>query len=659
MTFKSDCISGHGDMKKNQISLHQSTSSSEYKSSLVFLSILKNLKKINPKPLKVSVFLIVLQTLISAIFSILYFNLSTQYIDNCFKPLQNGIREHPLQYHLNGIMMISNIKKEYFFLKLINHEKRPEYLEFDLIIEKVYNKCLKDIHQVNNRFREKVYNLNFEKSYKQRMVNYYEAFDSQLQKTTHMEFVDVVRNNIQTNLPSLARFSELAEMNYDSSIFLIRNFPSYLTEGAAIYVDVMNEFANSDKEVNKNFVNLLIIFISICMIFKIYEVFQWHGFMNLVKDLLMIYLRINDDEFAADITKLKDSLKLMKDSNDKYFDRNAMDTIKQDVFSMEDVNSKANTRSKKGRKNVYSRLQGIPKLFLCLYYFSCSLIITVYFLFSYYNWTIVDKYIVRLTQTNLVFSNTFIYSSSVMFLEDMLLREKIIRNPYWEKINATLQTKNGRMQFFKAAYDKRMGLIANTSAINIVLDGIDDERKSGKLNQLLNGNLCEIIKIEHNLNESQMKICETMMNGALTNGLGTSISEFIKSLKTRELTLQYTPKDTTDEKKQEERIKEYIKSRDYFDMHFTEIFLHEILDKYYFLNNEFYNEYLNKELSGFYTFLCVALAFLIIFNTVCVYIIKKKIRFLYQATCTVFFLIPYDKIIKDERMIEFLKNLSK
>lgn len=50
-------------------------------------------------------------------------------------------------------------------------------------------------------------------------------------------------------------------------------------------------------------------------------------------------------------------------------------------------------------------------------------------------------------------------------------------------------------------------------------------------------------------------------------------------MKTRELTLQYTPKDPADDKEQQERIKEYIKSREYFDMHFTEICLHEILDK--------------------------------------------------------------------------------
>ena len=152
--------------------------------------------------LKVSVFLIFLQTFISAIFSILYFNLSTEFIDKFFKPLQNGIREHPLQHHFSGIMMMSNVKKEYFFLNLISLEERPEYIEFDLITENIYNQCLTDIHKVNNRFREKTYGLKFEKSYKERVVNYYEAFDYKLQRATHMDFVDFIRNNIKIS-PSI------------------------------------------------------------------------------------------------------------------------------------------------------------------------------------------------------------------------------------------------------------------------------------------------------------------------------------------------------------------------------------------------------------------------------------------------------------------------
>lgn len=636
-----------------------SVTSSEYKSDLTVFSALRNLKKIDPKPLKISMYLIIFQTLICFIFSLLYFIHSANYVNFCFKPTQKGLREVTLQYHLNGIMMLSNVKKEYLFLNMINLSERPEYLEYYQFIEKIYNQSISDVKQVNSRFREKDFDLRFEKLYKERIVNYYDALNYKLQQATHIDFVDKIINNVNRNLPSLTKLNELYNLNYEDSIFLVRNFPSYLMEGAFIYVELMNDFVNSDKEINQKFFILLIVFIALGMILKLYEMFQWQSFMNLVKSLLTIFLRLNENELSTEINRLKEFLKIMKDSNDKYFDYDAVDALRQNANLKEELNKKVHKGSKKGRRALFSKLQGIPKTLVWLYYIVFILIIALYFSFSYYNWTLVDKHIVRLTQTNLIFSNTFIYSSSVVFLEDLIYREKIIRNPDFEKINVTLQTKNGRIQFCKTALDKRMNLIANNSAINIVLDGIDDSRKSSKLNQLITGNLCDLITEKHNFNQKQTLICETMMNGAFKMGLGASISELIKSMKNRELTLQYIPKDATDEKEQQERIKQYIKSREYFDMYLTEILLHDMLEKYYFLSNDFYNEYLEKELFGFYVFLYLSLFFVILLNAFLLYFIKIKIKLIYRSTCRALFFIPYDRMIKDEQLLDFIKKLCR
>lgn len=132
-----------------------------------------------------------------------------------------------------------------------------------------------------------------------------------------------------------------------------------------------------------------------------------------------------------------------------------------------------------------------------------------------------------------------------------------------------------------------------------------------------------------------------------------------RSIKGRESTIQYDPNDILDEENQQVKIKEYIKSKDYFDMYLTEVFLHEMLERFYVINSELYNEYLDKELFVFQLFLFISLACMILLNSLFVYFIKSKIRLIYKSTCGILFLIPYERIMKDDQMINFLKRLSK
>lgn len=647
-------ISAAGEKQGKQDSLHNSCTSSEYKSNITVFSALKILTKKYPKPLKISILLLIFQILFSFIFAMLYFALGSDYINGYFKPIQIGVREFSLQYHYNGDLMISDIRSEYFYLDLINITKRPEY---GLFMSLIYNQSISNVKKINDRFRNKIMGLNFETFYRERLVSYYESYNFNLKKSQYIDFIDSILNNKINNLPLLITLNEKPIFDYNDFLFLIRNFPSYLSESAFIYGELMNEFATSDQGINTIFFNLLLMFILISLLIKIYEAFQWYYFMNLLQNILTSYLRIGEDELISEINTLNDFFELMNDSNEKYFNYNGTELVKKENTLSQQVSQ--NKTSKKRKRALYSQSKGLPKIFLFMYYFFCSSIIAFYFVFSYYSWISVDKYIVRLTNTNILFSSTYIYSSSVSFLEDLLYREKIIRNPEFEQLNVTQQTKEGRLQFFKAALDKRMNMIANTSAMNIVLDGIDDTKKLVLMSQLLRGDLCELLAKEYNFIDKQTFICENLLNGAFKKGLGTTISELFKSIKNRELTLQYKPKDSIDDKNQQEKIKEYIKSKDYFDMYLTEVFLHEILEKFYKINSEFYNDYLDKELLGFYTFLYISLSFMIIFNIFLVYFITKTIRLIYKSTCGIFFLIPYDRITKDEQMLIFLKRISK
>lgn len=430
----------------------------------------------------------------SSIFTILYFVFSENYINDYFKPIQISMHDFSLQYHFNGGMMISNIKNEYFQLNMINVTERPEY---GLFINLIYNQSINQVKRINDRFRNNVLDLKFNTFYRKNLINFYEGFDFKLKKVRYIEFIDKMLNNMNNNLPILTSFNEKPILDFNGFLFLIRNFPTFLKECASLYNELIDEFAASDKQINTIFFNLLLIFILLCMFIKIYEGFQWYLFLNLLRDLLKMYLRISEDkdELTCEINKLKDFVELMKDSNEKYMNHDAIEDSKIKNIKLKQNSNKDYKNFKNGRRALYFRSQGLPKKLLFFYFYFCSSIIVLYFIFSYYNWMTVDKYIVRLTNTNTLFLSTYVYSSSIAFLEDLLYREKIIRNPEFEKINDSMQTKNGRIAFIKTALNKRMNVIANTSMMNIVLDGIDGRQKSSQMNHLLTGNLCELIAI--------------------------------------------------------------------------------------------------------------------------------------------------------------------
>ena len=75
---------------------------------------------------------------------------------------------------------------------------------------------------------------------------------------------------------------------------------------------------------------MLIIFIIICTGIKLYEIFQWNAFLILLKNILAVYLRVNEEELEKEINNLKDFLKIMKESNDKYFDLTVQDITKKE-----------------------------------------------------------------------------------------------------------------------------------------------------------------------------------------------------------------------------------------------------------------------------------------------------------------------------------------
>lgn len=640
---------------KINVSNLQSSTSSEYKSELKISSAIKNIKKMVPKPMKVSLFLLWIQIVIVIIFVLLYYIKNINYIDNYFKPTQSSLISFCQQYHFIGLMLLSNTKIEYINLKIIDLIERPEYKTY---LSKIYNISMKNTKIINDMERNSIDNSNFDTAYKGMVIRYIDHLTFNVQEVSYIEFVDYVLSNVNDYFPFIDNF-ELSAVDYNELIFLCRNFPKYLSSSVVLYTDLQTEFFKSDDIINEDLLIILIIFLIIFLFIKIWEIHSWNQFISVLKDLFIIFLRVNEDDIVKELENSKEFLQLMKDSSDNYFHSTIFDFTKKE--KMRNSVTSINTKAKNKKKNFFSRFKGLPKLSIVVYLVVCSGISGIFFTINYYNWTVIQDFLGKLIHLDVVFSNTYIFSASASYLEDLLLREKVIRNSEYEKLNDSFQTKSGRLSFFGASLDERMKFIGNTSSLDLITDGFETSETIPYIKQILSGNLCELIEEEMKAEEKESgkKFCEKLLNGAFKNGIGNALSEFIKNIKSREETLQYLTKNANEELIQIEAIKKYLKSSEYFEIYLSDYYLHKILEKFYNLNNLFYSDSLEKQQLRFFTFLYLSLVFVIIFNIVIIYLIKTKVRLMYTYSCLVLSFIPYERLTKDEQILNFLKKFLK
>ena len=633
----------------------QSSTSSEYKSELRISSAIRNIKRMIPRPMKISLFLLLTQIVVLIVYALIYYKINVNYIDNYFKPTQNSLISFCQQYHFIGLMLLSNTKIEYISLNIIDINERPEYKAY---MSMMYNTSMRNIKIINYQERNTISDSDFERNYKETQIKYVDHLTFQNLEAPYIEFVDIILNNVNDYL-SLIRNSEFAAIDYNELIFLCRNFPNYLSTSVDIYTDLQTEFFKSDDIIDGELLSTLIIFLIIFLLIKIWEVCSWNKFISVLKNLFIIFLRVNDDDIGKELENSKDFLQLMKDSSDTYFHSTIFDFTKRE--KIRNSASTTNLKAKNKKKNFFSRFKGLPKLSILVYLLICSGISSLFFTINYYNWTVILKLLEKLIHLDIVFSNTYIYSASASYLEDLLLREKIIRNPEYEKLNDTFQTKNGRISYFSTSLDGGINFIGNTSALDLITDGFETSESIKDINQILNGNLCELIgeEIQYDEKNDGKRICETLLNGAFKNGIGNAFSEFIKNIKSREETLQYFPQNANEELIQKEAIKNYVKSLEYFEIYLSYHYLHSILKIFFNLNNIYYSDILEKEQLSFFTFLYISLVFVVIFNIVIIYLIKTKVRSMYTYSCLVLSFIPYERLTKDEQILNFLKKFLK
>ena len=588
-----------------------------------------------------------LQIPILIIFALLY-KIIGNYINNYFEPTQYSLFEFCQQYHYNTAMMLANIRFEYFSLGLIDPIELKEYQ----ILKSIYTKSLKQINLISYDNRVSESELSFHKKLSMLYVDPLTLHFSNIQ---YIEFIDIILNQIQNYLPQMLTLN-YRNINYDNLIFFQRNFPYFSLTSANINIQLQSELYTSNIPVFANMKNVMIIFLMIYLFIKLIEIYFWNDFMKTFKILQMIYSRTNETEIFQTIAILKDFQKMFVDTTDSYFNTSISDITKKENISNFDNQAKG----KKGRNKLFTQLSNFPKLGLILYFMTSAALFGFYFSYNYYNWYNINNYIVKLITLDQVFVDNFFYSSSAVSLEDLLIREKIVDNPSYTKLNDTYQQKSARINYFKTNLDKRIVFIGNTSAKALIDNGLEilKEHETKNLTVIMKENLCMFL-VDGNYMKPESEeflLCQKLLNGAFQKGISNVVTGLVQKIKSREGNIQIT--ETVNERIEQQKvmIKEYIASFDYLETFFSNFFLHMVLELYYAMNNQYFYELLDQQIYAFETFLFTTMVLMILIVLLFVKLIKIKVLAAFKFNCVVLSIIPSERLITDEQIFILLKK---
>lgn len=544
--------------------------------------------------------------------------------------------------------MLANIRFEYFSLGLIDPIQRKEYQ----ILKSIYTESLKQVNTIsyNNRISDS------EVTFHQKLtMRYLDPLTLNFSRIQYIEFIDIILNQIQNSL------SQLSSLNYshvdnDTLIFFQRNFPYFSLTSATINLQLEENLYSSNLPVLKNMKNVMIIFLMLYFFVKLIEIYFWNHFIKCFKTLLMIYTRTNETEISQTIDLLKDFQKVFVDTTDSYFKKSITDITQKEKIANFDNKAK----KKKWKKNLFTKINSFPKLGIILYLITSLALYGFYFSYNYYNWYTIDNYIVKLITLDRIFVDNFFYISSVVSMEDILIREKIIDDPSYTKLNDSYQQKSARINYFKSNLDQRIGLIGNTSAKALVDNGLEilKEHETKNLTVIMKEDLCMFLVNENSikLESEEFLLCEKLLNGAFKKGISNVVTGLVQKIKSREANLQVTETAKERIELQKLMIKEYIASPDYLETFFSNFLLHMVLVHYYDMNNQYFYELLYQQVNAFNTFLFTTMFMMIVIVLLLVKLIQTKVLTAFKSNCLVLSIIPSERLITDEQIFIFLKK---
>lgn len=631
---------------------------------LLYASI-GEIEKMNPWSLISSSISILIQIFISIIYCIVFYIAISNYITNYHEPTSKSMMDFSKQISNVGFGTMVSLELEYYYLGLVADEDRQ--LFFD-ILKEINKNSLNIVRDINYEERDASANLEHQIVYKTLVI---QVVDDQTLTMIDERFIDFVDQTVykMNRNANILETGDFGTMSYDALINMQKNYGYFLQSNSILLNIFQTNFFKYNDETSSLVQNYLIIFLLLYFFVKLFEFNQWLKYHAMIEKILMIFLRINSHEILGIHHCTEEILKILKDPSEKYLHTNIPEAYLESNSNKDLIESKSLKDAKGKKKNLdltFRGFKGLSKMKIYLYFLTISGIMLFYFVFNFYYWIQNNSNIRNLIELDSFFLKIYIYSTSTLCTNNLLIRQNIISNPEYEKIGDELQTKETEHVFLLNALNSRIEIIQNVTANQLLQTGLQAKSNLNNaiFDNILNGDLCQVLRDENEMNlnfEGTSLSCENLFNGGFINGIANAENEYIRLLKANRetYTQDIDPADLVNIEKQKKMIYEYIKDASHMENLIGDYFLSKSLSIFYRYINEFYNALLAVDIQNLDIFAIVSLNIVAFLNVMILIYINTAIRKKYKSLTLIISLIPFERLVNDEQTGYLIKKFLK
>jgi len=614
-----------------------------------------------PKSIRNIGFLFLFQIILIFAFCITVFVLSTDYINSYYMPLQAAAIEQ------------SETNSDFFFFAGIFNEYEYLYRGLESMTAfqlSSFNVLLKlsetEAFQLLDTEREKPDQFTYQ-PYLQTLTLTYVDFETYKPET--------ILFNDMSDL-----FLLLVQWNYERELVvpldvlhcMARNMVYYIPAASNVRAQIQDEFLSSKDIIGIQIVTIFAVLLSIIVLEKLIEYGVYVKYIDKITKLVNIFLRISQREATNEFYLSKQILDLLTDSNssyqNEYFpDKCTNKKVYDELLEGDNLNKsklqKKNAKKKKesGKKFSLFNLRPISKMKPLVFLLISVSLILGYLVGNYIFWTSTNSSISQLISINNMFNNLYIYSTTVMVVNNLMIREvgPVERDPLWEASGDPLQNHVNRLNFF---YSQKMSLLTSLQQYTIDLPNYALPAQSvindPNYDELLHGSACDALYEKQRLDLEMYTFCQTDFSGSFTKGILNYMNEYIQVL-TDQNDITFIPTTQAEIDAQLVQLEIYYNDITTGTLPISVYVITRGLILFYDYISTYYEDVLNQQLANMNIMLWTTCVLCMIIMSVFCYLMLRYMRTIYFRTAFILGLIPHEKLVNDEQTIYLIKQFWK
>ena len=649
-------------MKLEVFSKHSSSIKLKSKNFRVFKSVAA-IREHVPWSFYLFFFGLLCEFLLILIYTIIVSLSEAQYFELRYNPTKLGMINFCRLY--SSLSFATAITIEFEYLKLGLKPPNPTYDEKTIyfrIIERSFASAKEIVYSERNSPQV----LNYQSIYRTYMtwlINF-DYNPKRVDPVTYFELLDFYLAYMKY-LESEQNFST---MNYDFFIFQQRNFPYFLLPSAAIFSVIQNSFTGDNVQSNSDMQNILVIFLVLMFMIKLFEVGQLMLLHNYLLKVLLIFMRTNTKDVCKELFFLDQTIEEFREKNEDYFYSSFaykcierqnkfrdLEMAKTGGLSHQEKSMDRRAKKYKGNRNMKSLTQ-TSNFFIVLTMLSLSF---CYYFFNFYYWLVVNSNIKDLISINISFASIYVYSSSILTCNNNLIRERIITNntSYQLIPNSTYQTPSSRITYFNAAINKRLPIVTNVAQNELPTRIFQAEGyiSDPNFHELTKSDICSLLHKLGDIQDDEKYICQRIWSGSLTKGLLIGINHYFEMLQE----VSGLRNNTNDTAKQIKQAKDYIGDWNHTELFMGDYFLNQGLYLFYQYINNYYDFVIANDIYTLKVLLIVTTLAFAVVNMVAWYLIWRHFKNFFRVLGSSLFLMPYEKITEDEATYQIINSFLK